>query len=146
MLSSTCRESRWLKWVFIRMTGFLFSVRESVRLFSCVLCYVFNDILCWTDETVNFSCCESNIFCSDYLVYCNTVLPLVLSFDWCILLCIFQAAGKCFLMSAPTANSHSWFSVKKEVPGQQEVAHTTHLYSRTTPHHAGPPADVSTFV
>lgn len=43
-------------------------------------------------------------------------------------------------MSAPSANSHSWYATKNEGPGQQGFAHNSHLYNRT-PHHVGPARD-----
>jgi hypothetical protein len=65
------------------------------------------------------------------------VLPLMLN---CLILS--SAAGECFLMSAPSANSHSWYTTKNESPGQQGFANNTHLYNRM-PHHAVPARDVS---
>jgi hypothetical protein len=71
-------------------------------------------------------------------VYSETfMLPLMLN---CFILS--SAEGECFLMSAPSANSHSWYTTKNESPGQQGFAHNTHLYNRT-PHHVGPARDVS---
>lgn len=91
---------------------------------------------------MNFSFYESNIVAGDYLICCNTLFFHLL---FSALYVSFQAAGKCFLMSAPTANNHPWFSAKKEVSGQQGVAYSAHQYNRPT-HHSGPPTDVSIFV
>lgn len=43
-------------------------------------------------------------------------------------------------MSAPSANSHSWYTTKNEGPGQQGFANNSHLYNRTL-HHVGPATD-----